>query len=201
MRSLLIAMVLAVATAASAEISSDYIRGVIVASSRLNAYRTHEVEAAIDRIIDRNPLGRNIELDKAHRHIVATSILKAHMLTGVDWRVLLAISYVESNLCSRMRGDRKPNTNTNADNLYSYWSVGCMQVNMRWWGPIIDRAGLKQADLLDVENGIIIGALILKMKIDKYGTINGIRRYNGAGPESYEYLNKVQLIVNVIERK
>ena len=158
-----------------------------------------EIGSAILTIVEQDPLKRGVAVSSAKLYDLAVAVSKAARVTEVDWKLLLAISYVESNLCSdkALKGDKK-DIQSSSRRLYDYWSIGCMQVNLRWWGNAVHEAGLQQQDLLDYEKGIIIGALILKHKVDKYGWKEGIRRYNGKGKLSYIYQKKVLKVLSVI---
>ena len=128
---------------------------------------------------------------------LSTAVLHAHEVTGVDWRLLLAIATVETNLCQyRLFGDKKQGAE--GERLFDYWSVGCMQVNTKWWGSALTEAGITQQHMLEYKTGITVGALILKKYLDRYGEHNGIKRYNGIGQMAENYRTKVYRIIKII---
>ena len=160
-------------------------------------YVANDIERAIKGILSSNPaLQRRFTESKIKT--LASAIAKASKITGVDWKIILAVSYVESRMCLVQRGDKKQNAS--GTKLFDFWSTGCMQVNLRWWGEIISDAGLKQQDLLDHEKSIIIGALILKHYIKQNGGDwdTGVKRYNGYGERAKIYQSKVLKIYKMI---
>ncbi len=129
---------------------------------------------------------------------LAEAVAKVHYVTEVDWKLLLSIMYVESKFLYT-KGDVKPYAkNKKKKVLFDYAAIGLMQVNLKYWGHIISKAGLQQQDLLNNEKGILIGALILKKNIEKYGWEKGIMRYNGSGPAARRYAKKVLRIYKTI---
>jgi hypothetical protein len=157
-----------------------------------------DIVTVIRTLLRKDPLKQGRVMTDAEISDISTNIVKASVVTGVDWKLLLAISYVESNICHKdwLRGDKK--SNKSGKYLSDFWSVGCGQIHLKWWGEIISDAGLTQEDLLSSEYNLIISGLILKHKQDRYGYWGGVRRYNGTGQMSYNYLAKVKKVISSI---
>jgi hypothetical protein len=179
-------------------IDSETVIATLALAEATNAVASPEIVEAIWKIVQADPLGMRRTMTVGQAEELAAAVSAASHATGTDWRLLLSISYVESNLCHQrwLKGDQKPGTT--GKTLFDYWSVGCMQVNLRWWGTIVADAGLNQEDLLDYENGIVLGAMILKKYQDRYGWKEGIRRYNGTGHKATQYQAKVLKVYNTI---
>lgn len=147
-------------------------------------YHLEVIRMAIDKVDEKD------FLSVKKREILARSLLKAEVITGIDWRLLLAITKIESSLCLFVLGDKKKDV-VGTGKISDYNSFGCMQVHWYWWGKDLQKAGLTKKALLDYETGIIVGATILKKYIDIYGWNQGIVKYNGSGPAAREYAKKV----------
>lgn len=119
---------------------------------------------------------------------LAHSISIASELSEIDSELLLAIAAVESQLCHKkwLKGDGGA-------------SMGCMQIYTPVWGKILTKANVSKKDLFDTRTNIVIGSLILREKINKYGYENGILRYNGNGEAAKQYLIKVQKLYKRID--
>lgn len=111
---------------------------------------------------------------------VAFAVGRVAEALNVDWQLVLAIAKEESQLCSKrwLIGDGGR-------------AAGCMQVNFRWWKKTVEEAGLTFDDLLEPRTGILIGTLILKYKLNRYGPYEGIKRYNGKGQAAINYRERV----------
>ena len=158
------------------------------------------IERAIEYLSTADPLGLGLrDIPQKRRHEIARAVYIAAATTGVQWRLLVAMAYVESALCTNMRGDKKPGKS--GDRLYHWWSVGCLMVNMRWWGGYLSDIGLQQEDLLDYETGFVIGALILKHYQERYGFWNGVQRYNGIGKRARRYRERIASVYNDLQRR
>ena len=157
-----------------------------------------EIERAIDRLSTEDPLELGIApIPKQRRHQIARAVYIAAVTTGANWKLLVAMAYVESALCTNLKGDKKPGTS--GKSLYHWWSVGCMMVNMRWWGGYLSEIGLLQEDLLDYETGFVIGALILQYYQERYGFWKGVERYNGIGERARRYREKIRKVYDGLQ--
>lgn len=119
---------------------------------------------------------------------LSLSVSIASELTEIDSELILAIAAVESQLCHKkwLKGD-------------SGASMGCMQIYTPVWNKILSKAQVSKKDLLDTRTNIVIGALILKEKMNRHGHNNGILRYNGSGNAAKMYLAKVQKLYERID--
>ena len=74
-------------------------------------------------------------------------------------------------------------------------AVGIMQIHVPTWSRAVDQEGI---NLFKIEDNIDFGVRILSDYIKRYGYDEGIKRYNGWGPDGSEpqnaelYLQKVQ---------
>lgn len=119
---------------------------------------------------------------------LAYAISIASELSEIDPGLILAIAAVESQLCHKkwLKGDGGA-------------SMGCMQIYTPVWGKILSKANVSKKDLLDTRTNIVIGALILREKINRHGPQNGILRYNGNGEAAKQYQTKVQKLYRRID--
>lgn len=161
-----------------------------LASQIVWASDQREISEAINLIISIDP---HLQTEFTPNKIisVANDVAIAQEVTGVDWRILLSVMYVESRMCHKkyLHGDGhlpKP-------------SLGCMQVNTHYWGDSLKRAGIPAKALLNPETGIIVGAMILKKNIDRFGLAEGIKRYNGSGKAAADYRDKVLTIYWLVQ--
>ena len=148
-----------------------------------------EVTSAIERIIKANPFNQSRRIDSKGIRDLAIVVAKVSYVTKVDWKLILSISYIESSLCH-------PRWLESNQGLRD-WSVGCMQVNHRWWAKPVEGAGLSFNDLTETKAGMITGSLILKSKIKEFGWYEGIKRYNGIGKAADLYRHKVLSVYNI----
>lgn len=94
-----------------------------------------------------------------------TNIAEESVKAGLDARVLAATVAVES-ACSQFATSSKG-------------AVGYTQIMPRIWKDSYDFE--KQYNLFNPSDNIHVGAAILAGLIKQYGTVNGLRRYNGLG--------------------
>lgn len=172
-------------------IDGPTIRRYIESVSHVGYVDISNIESAINNILAKDSYLKSKYPDRKVKN-VSLAIARAAMVSGVDWKILLTISYIESRMCLFKRGDRKANSYGNS--LYSYWAVGCGQIHLKWWGAEITRAGLTQEALLDYQTNFIVTALIIRHYQDRFGFWEGVRRYNGSGYKSYQYLTKAKRI-------
>jgi len=198
MKTLILALFLLVAPFQAYAVRSTDISQAISAAETVKLHDTFLIAVAIEKILEADPFFQHRVMTNAAILKLAKDVEKASKVSGRRWELLLAISYVESNLCDEgwLKGDKK--LNRTGKKLIDYDSIGCMQVNLKWWGEEISKAGLQQQDLLDSTNGIIIGALILTHKVDVYGWEEGIKRYNGIGIRAENYRTRVLTVLNLI---
>jgi soluble lytic murein transglycosylase-like protein len=107
---------------------------------------------------------------------------------GVDVSVLRAIAAVESNF----QGDAM---SINSNHSYD---IGIMQINSVH-KPVIEKAGLHMADLLNPCTNVIVGAWLLQGAIQREdGDVwKGVGRYHSATPKySAIYIRRIQKAFN-----
>lgn len=92
---------------------------------------------------------------------------------GIDPRILIAISQVESN-------GKATAINRNGNGSYDY---GHMQINS-WWFPKLAEHGLDRRSLADPCTSTYVGAWILAQNIRQYGySWEAIGAYNASSPQ------------------
>jgi len=199
MKSLAIAIVIAILTTFStpkAYALTENLKTALEQAEELPLTNFDKILFAIFEISEKQPAMQE-HLSVKTIWELAEAISRVHTATGVDWKLILSISYVESRLCKgSLKGDKK--RGRRGTRLSDYWATGCMQVHMRWWGPMVADAGLKQSDLLDWEKGMMVGAVIIDHLVKRYGIRTGIRKYNGSGPTAEAYRAKVLKVYNKI---
>lgn len=101
-------------------------------------------------------------------------------MRGIDWKLLKAVSIVESSENPNAVGDEGR-------------SIGLMQISLIVGGSY----GMNNEDLLNPDLNVQVGSGFLKEMIDKYGLEGGIQAYNlgetkfRKGLTSPVYLDKV----------
>jgi hypothetical protein len=164
-------------------------RMAIAAGNKIKSTpNANEIARAIVLIGQSEP-GVDAQLTGYRIHTIAKAIAKASEVSGVDWRLILAVAYVETGICNpkHMKGDSGIGG-----------SFGCLQVFSPVWGKTLEKSGISKKDLLDTQKGIMVGAIILRSKVDQYGWKQGIKRYNGSGPKTDIYLANVLRIYKKI---
>jgi hypothetical protein len=193
MQAVLLAILLAISpTIAVADVSAKaFAHAKKEALTIVFSFEEFQIKNAIISIAESDKLVK-ADLTKDKLNTLGHAVAVAHELSGVDWRIILSVMYVESRLCHKdwLKGDK---------HLENYRSIGCMQVHTSWWGKKLKAAGIAKTDLLDYDIGIVIGSLILADRIDRYGFDEGIRRYNGTGPAAEAYRKKVMKAYRLTE--
>ena len=70
--------------------------------------------------------------------------------------------------------------------------VGLMQITVKLWAPQYDN--FRNKNLLRADDSMDVGSEILANNIRQYGLRDGIRRYNGSGPDAEVYATKVMAL-------
>lgn len=101
--------------------------------------------------------------------------------TGLPANVIAAVIAVEST-CNPLAVSRSG-------------AVGLTQVMPSIWASRYNN--FRDKNLLKAEDSMEVGSEILSQNIKTYGTHQGIRRYNGAGPDAEAYAIRVMMIAGV----
>ena len=130
-----------------------------------------------------NVLLKRFDVVPTRRERLAEAIVRSSGRHKIDPRLVASVMIVES------RGN--PFAISPSD------AVGIMQIHVPTWARTIDQEGI---NLFKIEDNIEFGVRILKDYIDRYGSDEGIKRYNGWNPNTPEtstadaYLQKVRQI-------
>ena len=124
------------------------------------------------------------QVDKGNRSRLAESIVASAGKYDLNPRLLASIMIVES------RG--------NPFAISGEVAIGIMQIHLPTWGLTADREDI---NLFKIEDNIDFGARILKDYVRRFGTWEGVKRYNGFIPgdpiwekSAQTYLEKVQRV-------
>ena len=101
---------------------------------------------------------------------------RAAVDVGVSARLLAALVFVESSCNPKAVSGRA--------------SVGLCQINPLVWGH-------SRAELTNPERNLRIGAGILASYVHRYGTVEGLHRYNGLGNPTLEYPERVLAVAGM----
>lgn len=132
---------------------------------------------AIDALLKR------FDVSPTRRTRLAQAIVSSSGRHNVDPRLVASVMIVES------RG--------NPFAISSNDAVGIMQIHVPTWARTIDQEDI---NLFKIEDNIEFGVRILKDYMDRYGSDEGIKRYNGWNPNTADpstaeaYLQRVQRI-------
>ena len=134
---------------------------------------------------------------------LANAIYKAYLSTGIDWKVLTAITFQESSF-KYFRGDKVCGYTAARYKECVYRSFGPMHVYVDYWDTTFKfpEEGLEL--LNDPTVGIMYGAWILRIRHDKYAKDDPfwIGRYNSnTERHKLDYFYKVMAHVARIENQ
>lgn len=119
----------------------------------------HDGPFEVAKVFGRSPACQNEDGD------FIKTVSDASVTAGIDPRISASVIVVESGC--------------NPFAVSSRGAIGLMQVMAKTWKDKFDFAG--DVNLLNSRDNIRVGTKILAELVDKYGSSDGVRRYNGLG--------------------